>query len=294
MENLKKYVNGLNVTDNLSEILDIMDTAKPRVTFWGTRVIEVKGYRGSYGVRELAQKIFQEISEEQLQSERFLVEKRCLVTIQLLETECSDQLSHKNWITRIIAYIRSWFSSNQKFLKEVQQKVVSLDKPEEVKIGAPEEAPCVGLEAFWNKIQETRSLNPTGSLTIPIADSRLVVEEELSEENIVAFVFRECPVLFNRSFVGTSQPTIFLKATRCTINFRWLTIMETILNVLGQKLILHVEDCSKEQEEVKSEFLRSLSSQLRAKRTELEQTIRVKRQQKELQDLAASSGEEEI
>lgn len=110
--NLSEYINCLNTSNKLVDLNLLLEKAECRITFWGGRVVTVKGYVGSIELDRLVCSVLDK-SRERSESDDLSTKER-LVGIGISTKlnnfyHITDTLIRKaNWFTRLLNYLREF------------------------------------------------------------------------------------------------------------------------------------------------------------------------------------------
>lgn len=122
------HLKTIDVSSNLSEIKEMLDKSKVKVTFWGSRVVEVQGFTGSIYLDDLAIKITEAGHKRSETDDLSLKERIAGITIvnkvKRFYTDSDSQMEEANFFTRCINAVRTYFSYNTTRISIDEDEVV--------------------------------------------------------------------------------------------------------------------------------------------------------------------------
>lgn len=121
---ISSYINSVNINNELNSLNQLLGNAQVRVTFWGKRVVTAQGYRGSFSIDKIANKVLL-AAELRRSNDDFTTAYRVAgldVMYKLRDFyEVSDtNLRTRNWFTKLITKVRefSFFPYTPRFHTE--------------------------------------------------------------------------------------------------------------------------------------------------------------------------------
>ena len=114
MPSLETHLDSLNYSAQLQAIKNLLisDSAQAKVTFWGSRVVEVNGFTGSAYLADILKKIlatsYQRRDADDLTAAERISGVEIVKKLQRFYTDTDDQLKNSNLLTKILNWIREF------------------------------------------------------------------------------------------------------------------------------------------------------------------------------------------
>lgn len=107
---IRDHVNSPEFANDIPSIRGLLEKAQGKVSFWGTRVITVKGYEGSIALDALARKVFvagkKRSVEGGLTEQERAAEPKIMNKLNRLYRDTDTQISKSHWFTRLLSWAR--------------------------------------------------------------------------------------------------------------------------------------------------------------------------------------------
>ena len=112
MKSIKNHLNSLDFSTQLSAVKEIVENAEVKTTFWGSRVVVVKGFSGSVYLDDIAHLIIC-AGNKRSDADDLLPEERILglKIVRKLEdfySESDKQIQNSNFFTKFLNWIREY------------------------------------------------------------------------------------------------------------------------------------------------------------------------------------------
>ena len=112
MQSIETHLNSLDFSTQLSAVKKIMETAEVKTTFWGSRVVVVKGFSGSVYLDDIAHKIIcagnkRSDADNLLPAER-IAGINIVRKLKNLYSISDVQIKNSNFFTKFLNWIREY------------------------------------------------------------------------------------------------------------------------------------------------------------------------------------------
>lgn len=112
MLSLKVRLDSLDFSRQLLEVKNLVDTAEVKTTFWGSRVVEIKGFTESVYLEELAEKIVSAGRKRSDDDDLLLAERihgiEIVAKIKDFYLVTDEKIRNSNFLTRLLNWLREF------------------------------------------------------------------------------------------------------------------------------------------------------------------------------------------
>jgi len=112
MTSLVSHLNSLSFSTQLDTVKNLIDTAQAKTTFWGSRVIEINGFKGSVYLDDIANKILmagnQRLEADDLTPAERIAGIEIVRKLENLYQVTDAQIRNSNFFTRLLNWIREF------------------------------------------------------------------------------------------------------------------------------------------------------------------------------------------
>lgn len=106
---ISDYIDNNSFINRLEDLNEFIGKASSKVSFWGSRVITVEGYAGSYKLNDLSEKVLAIGRKFSEQDDMTLLERingiEITKKLQSLYKQSDDELGKVNWFSRLLNWV---------------------------------------------------------------------------------------------------------------------------------------------------------------------------------------------